>query len=141
MPLESEDLTGQVIGVFYTVYNEIGYGFVESVYQRALRRALSDAHLAADIESQWELSYRGTIVGTFRLDLVVESTLIVECKACDRLIAAHEAQTLNYLAATGLPVGLLFNFGPRPTFKRLVSHRDKRRPNSTLTSTRIPLNP
>ena len=138
MTLESEDLTGQVIGVFYGVYNDLGAGFVESVYQRAFSRALSDADLATEIESQWELSYRGAVVGTFRLDLVVERTLIVECKACDRLIAAHEAQTLNYLAATGLSVGLLFNFGPRPSFKRLMSHRDKRRQGSTLTSTRMP---
>lgn len=117
--LESE-LTEQVIGIFYTVYNELGTGFLESVYENAFAAALRDAGLSVVQQAPINVHYRGILVGEFKADLFVEGRIIVELKAVSQLGTAHEVQLINYLKATGIPVGLLFNFGPRPQFKRRV---------------------
>ena len=118
--LKHRPTTRKIIGVFYDVYNELGCGFLEAVYVEALTLALREARLSVEREVALKVSFRGNIVGRFRADLVVNDAVIVEAKAFPRLQSAHEAQLLNYLRATVLEVGLLFNFGPRPQFRRLV---------------------
>jgi GxxExxY protein len=114
------DLTEQVIGVFYDVYNELGTGFLESVYENALALALRDVGLEVTQQSPLNVEFRGHLVGEFRADLLIERRLIVELKAVSQIAAAHEVQLVNYLRASGLPVGLLLNFGNRPQFKRRI---------------------
>jgi GxxExxY protein len=118
--LKHSSLTSRIIGVFFDVYNELGPGFLESVYAEALALALSQAGLWVEREILVEVAFRGRIVGRFRADLIVGGTVLVETKACSKLHSRHEAQVLNYLRATILEVGLLLNFGPRPQFKRLL---------------------
>jgi len=119
-PLLEEKLTEQVIGVFFEVFNELGYGFLESVYENALLIALREAGLEAKSQAAIKVTFRGQSVGEFRADLLVENRLIVEIKAVSALHPNHEAQLFNYLKATGISVGLILNFGPKPGFKRKI---------------------
>ncbi|HEX7335651.1 MAG TPA: GxxExxY protein [Gemmatimonadales bacterium] len=126
--LKHQALTGRVIGVFLEVYNELGAGFLESVYVNALAMALSQAGLSVQREMPLAVRFRGSTVGDFRADLVVGGKVLVETKACPSLISAHSAQVLNYLRATILEVGLLLNFGPKPSIKRFVFDNCRKRP-------------
>lgn len=114
------ELTREVIGAFFDVYNELGYGFVESVYQRALPLALKAKGIECAREVALAIRFRGEDVGDYRADLVVEGKVIVETKAAEKIMPVHEMQLLNYLRGTGLHVGLVLNFGPRATFRRLI---------------------
>jgi GxxExxY protein len=122
--LESE-LTREIIAVFFSVYNELGPGFLESVYRRALSVELSARGFSNACEVPFSVHYRGVCVGEFRADVVVERRVIVESKAVDRLAPTHDAQLLNYMKASGLEVGLLLNFGPEAKFRRLVKSDSK----------------
>jgi GxxExxY protein len=113
------ELTRQIIGVFYDVYNQLGYGFVESVYQHALPIELAKRALRSEREMPLAVRYDGIVVGAYRADLVVEEKIIVETKVAEKILPVHELQLVNYLKATGLNVGLILNFGPRPTFRRM----------------------
>ena len=113
-------LTERVIGIFYSVHNELGFGFVESVYENALAFALREAGLDVEQQSRLQVRFRDVVVGQFVTDLVVEQRLLVELKSVSHIVPAHEAQLTHYLKATGLRVGLLLNFGPRAQFKRRV---------------------
>jgi GxxExxY protein len=115
-----EGTTRTIIGVFYDVYNELGHGFLESVYREAMAIALRCEGLKADKELALVARFRGQIIGEFKADLVVGGSVIVELKAVRALGPAHEAQILNYLRASVLEVGLLFNFGPKPQVRRLA---------------------
>jgi GxxExxY protein len=119
--LFEEALTRRIIGAFYDVYNALGYGFLESVYQAALEREMADRGLSVVREAGAEVRYKGSVVGVFRADLLVESRVVVELKASRKLESAHLAQVINYLRATDLEVGLLLHFGPRPSFQRFVA--------------------
>ncbi len=114
------DVAGSVIGVFYDVYNELGHGFLESVYQEAMALALRQAGLSVRRQVAVDVVFRGLSMGTFRADLLIAGELLVELKAARTIEQAHLAQVLNYLRATRLEAGLLLNFGPRPQFKRVV---------------------
>jgi len=120
-------LTEKVIGVFYDVYNELGFGFLESVYQSAMIQALRSVGLKADGQTKLPVYFRGIVVGDYIADIVVESKLLLELKAADDLASAHDAQLLNYLKATTVELGLLLNFGPKPKIKRLVFSNDRKR--------------
>lgn len=120
------DLTHRIIGAFYDVYNTMGSGFREIVYERALAVALAERQLAAARQVPTTVWYRGHRVGTFRADLIVEETVLLELKALPGLEPSHVAQTLNALRATALELGLLLNFGPRPAVKRLIATRGRR---------------
>ncbi len=132
--LVEEELTGRVIGVFYDVYNELGGGFLESVYEGAMAIALEDAGVSVERQVAVPVLFRGRVVGDYRADLLVDRRVLVELKACRAIEPAHEAQILHYLKATGLPVGMLMNFGPKPLFRRFVrqsaSIREDPRPRS-----------
>jgi GxxExxY protein len=114
------ELTHGIIGAFYEIYRRLGYGYFEAVYQRALPIELAFRGLKAEREVPLTVRYRGELVGEYRADLIVEGKVIVETKAGERIIQAHEMQLLNYLSTTGLRVGLILNFGPRPSFRRLL---------------------
>src|SRR2546425_11114470 len=113
-------VTEKVLGAFFDVYNELGFGFLESVYVESLAIDLRIQGLQVDRQMSVPVWFRNQLVGTFRADLVVESVVIVELKAALSLDPSHEAQLLNYLRATEIEVGLLLNFGPKPQFKRLI---------------------
>ena len=124
--LRHEDLTRRVIGVFYDVYNDLGHGFLESVYENAMLIALRAAGLRAQQRQPIPVWFRGQQVGDFRGDLVVSDAVIVELKAARAIEPVHEAQLLNYLRATPIEVGLLLNFGPKPEFKRLLFDNERK---------------
>ena len=114
------DLTRAIIGAFFEVYNELGYGFAEAVYQRAMPIVLAERGLHTALERRVTVVFRGVTIGEYRPDLIVEDKVIVECKVATRILAAHETQLLNYLKATGINIGLIFNFGSQPTFRRML---------------------
>ena len=120
MALIHKDLTDSIIGCFYKVYNELGYGFLEKAYENALKIELREAGRQVASQVPIEVKYRGTVVGEYFADLCVEDKVIVELKACESLNPAHEAQLINYLKATGIQVGLLLNFGKKAEFSRKV---------------------
>jgi GxxExxY protein len=118
--LKYEELTDIIIKTYYEVYNELGYGFLENVYQNAMFFALQDAGL--NVEAQWPVKvfHRGREVGKYFADIMVNDLVILELKAVPDLLLEHELQLVNYLKATHFEVGLLFNFGKEPKFKRKV---------------------
>ena len=137
-----DDLTQKIIGVFYEVYNELGSGFVESVYREAMRLALGQANLKVEAEVPIQVRFRGEVVGVFRADLVVNDTVLIELKASEGIIREHEAQTLHYLRATSIEVALLMNFGPMPRFKRLVmDNKLKKLKEKSVSSVAIGVKP
>jgi len=119
--LVERELTGQIIGAFYQCYSSLGFGFLESVYRRALALELRHRNLTVVEEKPLEVVYRGVPVGHFRLDLLVERCVAVELKSAIALGPTDQRQVINYLRAGNLQVGLLLHFGPQPAFHRLVS--------------------
>ena len=118
--LKHADLTEAVIECFYEVYKTLGYGFLEKVYENSLRITLMERGFNVEPQAPVRVHFRGQEVGHYFADLLINDLVIVEVKSVIRLAAEHEAQLLNYLKATGLEVGLLMNFGPKPEFKRKV---------------------
>lgn len=115
------ELTEKILGVYYDVYNEIGHGFLESVYSSCMFLALTKAGMSVRREVPVPVYFRGQDVGQFKADLVVDGSVLIELKAVQNLDRSHEAQVMNYLRATELEVGLLLNFGsPKPQFRRIV---------------------
>ncbi|NNE67619.1 MAG: GxxExxY protein [Pyrinomonadaceae bacterium] len=130
--LKHRELTGRIIKVFYDVYNELGHGFIESVYHEAFRCALEDADMESMTKVELPVRYRGRNVGRFEADLIVENRVILEFKAARALVRAHEAQMLNYLRATSIEIGILFNFGEKPEFKRMAFENTRKRSKQNL---------
>ena len=117
--MEYKELTEKIIGCAMKVHQALGPGFLESVYQKALAHELCKAGLAVECEKAIQVFYDSVIVGDFSADMLVEGTVVVENKALQALVVAHEVQLVNYLTATGVEVGLLLNFGaPSLEFKR-----------------------
>jgi GxxExxY protein len=114
------ELSEVIIGVFYEVYNELGFGFLESVYRNSLQIALLAKGLQVETEVPVPVFFRGKNVGDFRADMVISGCLLLELKTAEAIIIAHEAQLLNYLRATNLEVGLILNFGPKAQVRRLA---------------------
>ena len=110
----------KVIGIFYNVYNELGYGFIESVYHKSMVVALSSEGVRVCSPVKVPVWFRGQQVGDFEADILVDSSVLLELKAVRTLDSSHQAQILNYLRATDIEVGLLLNFGTKPEFKRLI---------------------
>ena len=109
--MQLEDTTEKIIGCAYRVYNNLGYGFLESVYEKSLLIELKKAGLKAEAQKPITVYYEGEVVGEFVADIFVEENIIVELKSVKQLVVAHEIQLVNYLVATGIDVGLLLNFG------------------------------
>ena len=114
-------LTRAIIGCAFQVSNELGAGFLESVYEQAMLVALKDEGIIAVSQKPIEVTFRGQAVGTFFADLLVENKVLVELKAAKAIAPEHQAQVINYLKTTGIEVGLLINFGnPRLEYKRFT---------------------
>ncbi|MGD1102778.1 MAG: GxxExxY protein [Terriglobia bacterium] len=124
--MKHEEITERIIGVFYEVYNELGHGFLESVYEQSMAIALSEAGLQVVRQAPITVHFRGQVVGDFRADLLVNNQVIVELKAARAIERAFEAQVMNYLRATKVEVGLLMNFGPKPEFKRFIYDNERK---------------
>ncbi|MCL4529609.1 MAG: GxxExxY protein [Chloroflexi bacterium] len=117
--LKHSKITDKILHAFYkVVYPQLGYGFLEKVYENALVIALTEMGLKVQQQVKIIVYFQGKIVGEYSADLLVEDVVIVELKAVSRLLLEHEAQLLNYLRATPYEVGLLLNFGPKPQFIR-----------------------
>ena len=114
------DVTEAIIRDFYHVYNTLGYGFLEKVYENSLRFALVKEGFVVDQQKPIRVSFEGEAVGEYFADLLVDGKVIIELKAAEAISPEHEAQLLNYLKATNIQVGLLLNFGPKPEFRRKV---------------------
>lgn len=121
------ELTDRIIGVFYDVYNELGYGFLESVYEESLLIALREVGLTVDRQVPVPVWFRKHKVGDFRADLMVESSILLELKSARLLEAAHEAQLLHYLRSTEIEIGLLLNIGSKPQFRRLLFDNERKK--------------
>ena len=114
------DITGEIISAFYAVYNELGYGFIESVYIRALAIELFQRRMNVAREVPVTVYYKGVTVGTYRADLLVSDTVVVEAKAGEQTSDYDRIQLLNFLRASGKEVGLLLHFGPKAILKRVI---------------------
>jgi GxxExxY protein len=124
--LKHGTLTDAIIGVFFEVYRTLGFGFLESVYEGAMEIALSEAGLTVVRQAPVPVRFRGRLVGDFRADLIVNDLVLLEFKAARAIDPSFEAQTLNYLRATPIEVGLLLNFGPKPEFKRYLFDNNRK---------------
>ena len=110
------ELTNKIIGAFYKVYNTLGYGFLEKVYENSLKIELRKLGLKVEQQRNIKVNYEGSKVGDYFADLIVNDDVIIELKAAEAICQEHEAQLLNYLRATDKEVGLLFNFGKEVIF-------------------------
>ena len=114
------ELTGKILGAFFQIHKEMGFGFSERVYESALEILLLELGLTVERQKDILVYYHGRVVGDYRADLIVNGVVLLEIKSVDRLIDAHDAQLLNYLKATEIEVGLLLNFGREAEFHRKV---------------------
>jgi GxxExxY protein len=116
--MKDADLTQKIIGCAYTVHNTLGPGFLERVYENALRIELEKLGLRVKQREPINVTYDGQVVGEYYVDLLVDERVVIELKAAQALVKRHEVQLVNYLAATGIDCGLLLNFGPSVQVKR-----------------------
>ena len=120
------ELTEKIIAIFYKVYNKLGYGFLEKVYENAMMIELKKENFSATSQSPIKVVYEGEIIGEYYADMLVDNKVIVEIRAAKCLSGEHEAQLLNYLKATDIEVGLLLNFGPKAEIKRKAFNNDRK---------------
>ena len=113
-----KELTEEIIRIFYRVYNKLGYGFLEKVYENAMMIELNKEGIPAVSQYAIKVLYEGEVIGEYYADILVENKVIVEIKAARSLVKENEAQLLNYLKATDIEVGLLVDFGTKPEVKR-----------------------
>jgi GxxExxY protein len=122
-----KQLTERIIGVFYEVYNRLGYGFLEKVYENSMLIEFQKENIPVVAHAPIKVFYGDEVVGEYFADLLVDDKVIVEIKAAKSLAPEYEAQLLNYLKATDKEVGLLLNFGPKPEIKRKVFDNFRKR--------------
>ena len=125
--LKHEALTEKIIKAFYSVYNELGHGFLEAVYEEAMAISLREAGFNVARQYPVAVWFHQHKAGEFKADLVVENLVLVELKAVQSLDASHHAQIINYLNATEFEVGLLLNFGPKPEIQRRMLDNDRKK--------------
>jgi len=121
-----EEITSTIIAAYYDVYNTLGYGFLEKVYENALILELQKRGLTAEQQLPIKVYYEGQVVGEYFADQLVNKLIILELKAAEQIIKAHEAQLTNYLKSTDLEVGLILNFGPKAEFKRKIFSNNRK---------------
>jgi GxxExxY protein len=126
MSLKHRELTDAIINAFYHVYNTLGFGFLEKVYEHALAYELRKRGYTVSQQFPIKVFYDGQVVGDYYADLLVNDLVLLELKAAVSIMPEHEAQLLNYLRATRYEVGLILNFGPKPQFKRKIYDRARR---------------
>jgi GxxExxY protein len=119
-----QELTKSIIGIYYDVYNELGYGFLEKVYHKAMLIELLKRGYNIESEKKINVYYKNEIVGEYIPDIIINESVIVELKCVEYLIETHENQLLNYLKATKCEVGLILNFGKDPQFIRKIFTND-----------------
>ena len=125
--LKHRELSEKLIGIYFDVYNELGHGFLESVYEEAFSVALAEAGIFFQRQLALPVWFRGRKIGEFRSDLVVENKIIIELKTGSRIDPQWEKQTLNYLRCTDIEVALLLNFGPSPDFRRYAFDNERKK--------------
>ena len=128
-----KEKTDRILSAFYEVYNALGYGFLERVYQNALYQELNRKGFTCEVQKQIKVYYKGKEVGEYYADILVDKCIILELKACDRLCKEHELQLINYLKATDIELGLLLNFGEKPQVCRKV-YTNERKENLRLSA-------
>jgi GxxExxY protein len=126
MSLLHQSITNTILKVYYEVYNELGHGFLEKVYQNAMYFELKARGLKVESQKEIKVYFKQQLVGEYYADLIVENKVIIELKATEVLMNAHVAQTINYLKATPIEIGMLLNFGSEPEFKRLIYTNNKK---------------
>ena len=126
-PFLQKILTNRIIKVFYKVYNSLGYGFLEKVYQNSMLIELRKEGLLVDCQKKISVYYSNRIVGEYYADIVVNNSVILELKAAEALRIEHENQLINYLRATSCEVGLLLNFGIKPEIRRKIFTNDRKK--------------
>ena len=126
MEYKFSELTNNIINCFYKVYNKLGYGFLEKVYENSLNYELESKGLSVESQKPIRVYYREQLVGEYFADLIVDNKIIIELKANKFLSPEDEAQILNYLKATKYEVGLLLNFGKKPEVKRKIFSNEKK---------------
>lgn len=124
-----QELTKSIIGIYYDVYNELGYGFLEKVYHRAMIIELNKNGYEVEHEKKIEVFYKNEVVGIYIPDLIINKAVILELKCVEYLIEVHENQLINYLKATDCEVGLVLNFGKDPQFRRKIFTNDLKKRN------------
>ncbi len=124
-----EELSDQILSAFYEVYNQLGYGFLEKVYQNALFLELKEKGLSVVPQRRCAVYYKNREVGEYFSDIIVNEVIILELKACDFIARDHELQLQNYLKASKIELGFILNFGPKPKFVRMVLSNTKKRNN------------
>jgi GxxExxY protein len=118
--MKYRELTGRILSCFYDVYNELGFGFLEKVYERAMLIEMRKRGMKCEAQQPVSAFYSGEKVGEYFADIIVENKVIVELKAVSHIVVEHEYQLINYLKASEIEVGLLLNFGLKPKFKRKI---------------------
>jgi GxxExxY protein len=121
-----KELTDEILKSFYDVYNVLGYGFLEKVYQNALYIELRSRGFSVEAQKQIKVTYKGRELGDYYADLIVNDLVILELKAAEVLVKEFESQLINYLRGTRIEVGLLLNFGVKPEFKRKVFENERK---------------
>jgi GxxExxY protein len=124
MDLLHRELTDRIIKCFYEVYNTLGYGFLEKVYERAMMIELKKNGLPASNQQAIEVYYKTELVGSFSADIIVDDVVILELKAASAMVAENELQLVNYLRSTSIEIGLLCNFGRKPEVRRKIFTND-----------------
>lgn len=124
--LVPRELTDIILKHFYRIYNELGYGFLERVYQNALYYALIDEGLTCETEKPIKVYFDGRVIGDYRADILVENNVILELKATEEMNPAFENQLINYLKATDIEVGYVLNFGKKPKYSRKVYSNNRK---------------
>jgi|TARA_B100000959_G_C14478119_1_gene418010 GxxExxY protein len=124
--MEYSELTEKIIGCAYSVYNKMGFGYLESVYEKCMLIELRKAGLKVESQKSLTVFYENETVGEFIADIIVNDTIILELKSAKQIIKAHEVQLVNYLVATGKPVGLILNFSEsKVEVKRKIKDLEK----------------
>jgi GxxExxY protein len=123
----NQEKTSAILKCFYKVYNTLGYGFLEKVYENALYYELINNGIVCSKQVPITVYYEGIRVGDYYADIIVENDVIIELKAAEAIVEEHENQLINYLKATNIEVGLLLNFGKDPQFKRKIFSNERKK--------------
>lgn len=126
MELLHKNITDKIIRCFYEVYNILGYGFLEKVYESSLYNELISCGLSCERQKKIDVFYKGKLVGEYYADIIIEDKIIIELKAAETICEEHEFQLINYLKATNIEVGLLLNFGKKPEIRRKIFTNDRK---------------